>query len=158
MNQMFLAELQGQLDAKVDFENSSSFLAGVPFFGVAEALFWREALVDLVCRGSLDCFFLVLVGGGVRIGGTASASLSVLTVSFFRVGGMTSSTLTCAAIHLRLSAFVSKWPFLSTVAYLLGNLVTPTLFLNWCGNFVVWNDAGIGIEKDKPHGRFDQST
>lgn len=113
------------------------FLVGVPFFGGTEALLWGEALVDLVCRGSLNCFFLVLIGGGVRIGRTASASLSVLTVSFFRVGGMTSSTLTCAAIHLRLSAFVSKWPFLSTVTYLLGHLVTPTLFLNWCGNFVV---------------------
>ena len=30
----------------------------------AESLLWREALVDLVCRGSLNCFFLVLLVGG----------------------------------------------------------------------------------------------
>jgi hypothetical protein len=92
--------------------------------------------VDLVCRGSLNCFFLVImVGGGVRMKRTASASLSVLSVSF-RAGGMSSSTSTSVAIRLRLSAFVSKWPFLSTVTYLLGNLVTPSLFLNWRGNFI----------------------
>ena len=36
------------------------------FFSVlGEALLWKEALVDLVCRGSLDCLFLLVVGSGV---------------------------------------------------------------------------------------------